>query len=243
MSRSNTSIYRDVPRVNPALLACLQGLTVADLHDVLLPTMNRAGLLSRSIHPLSAGLRVCGPAVTAFCEPGDGLMSHCGLFLARAGDVLVISNGGLVDGAVWGGNLSLDAKVLGLAGVIIDGAVRDVAYIRDLQLPLWASAIAVSPTGKAGRGFVNMPLSCGGRMVNPGDIIVADDDGIVVLPPEQIESIGAQARTKLQNEVDLRHRINRGERLFDTQNFSKLLQDQGIEIRDGHWQPGDGDAS
>jgi 4-hydroxy-4-methyl-2-oxoglutarate aldolase len=236
MTIENATIYRDIPRTHADSLARLHGLSVADLHDALPPTARSAGLLDQSIRPITPGLRSCGRAITAFCAPGDSLMTHCALYLARPGDVLIISNGGVPNGALWGGNVSFDAKAFGLAGAVVDGPVRDVAFNRELQYPLWASSVSVSRAEKKGHGYVNLPVSCGGRIVNPGDIVVADDDGVLVFSPEHIEVIVDQVRSRSRDEAEMHRRISAGERLFDTQNFAQLLKDKGIAIQDGDWR-------
>jgi len=235
MKEEQSKVYRDIPRVAPDLVACLRDLTVADLHDALSPVARGAGLLSARMRPIAPALRAYGQAVTAFCTPGDSLMAHCALYLARPGDVLVLSNGGVPYGALWGGHMAFDAQAFGLAGCIVDGPVRDVAYLRELQYPVWASSISVSRTEKWGRGTVNMPVPCGDCVVNPGDIVVADDDGVLVFGPEKIETLVSKVCNRLRSESDIRRQIKAGRRLFETQKFADLLETRGIAIEDGHW--------
>jgi len=237
MKDESVRVYRDIPRAAPDLMASLRELTVADLHDALSPAARAAGLLNPGMRPIVSGMRAYGQAVTAFCTPGDSLMAHCALYLARAGDVLVLSNGGVATGALWGGYVALDAKTSGLAATIVDGPVRDVASCRELQYPVWASSISVSRAEKLGRGYVNLPVPCGGCLVNPGDIVVADDDGVLVFGPQTLEPLLSAVRGTLRRQSPLRGRIMKGERLFETQNFGALLETHGIVIQDGHWAP------
>ena len=236
MTSRTPTVYREIPRIAPDLLASLAGLTVSDLHDALPPTVRSAALLGPALRPITPGLRVHGQAVTAFCAPGDSLMTHCALYLARPGDVLVIGNGGVPSGALWGGNVAFDAKAHGIAGAIVDAPVRDVAFIRKLQHPAWASAISASRAEKRGLGTVNLPVACGGTLVHPGDIVVADDDGVLIFAPEHLAVAVDKVRARIRDETAMRRRIEAGERLFDTQGFGKLLADAGIEIHAGLWR-------
>jgi 4-hydroxy-4-methyl-2-oxoglutarate aldolase len=236
MIEDGSKVYRDVPRVDPDLIARLRELTVADLHEALPAAARDAGLLSPRVRAIVPGIRTYGQAVTAYCTPGDSLMAHCALYVARPGDVLVLSNGGVPTGAMWGGHMAFDAQTFGLAGSVIDGPVRDVADLRELRYPVWASSTSVSRAEKLGAGYVNMPVSCGSCVINPGDIVVADDDGVLVFGPENIEPLVGEVRSRLRRRSNIRPQIKEGQRLFDTQKFGDLLETHGIAIQDGHWR-------
>jgi 4-hydroxy-4-methyl-2-oxoglutarate aldolase len=215
----------------------LRGLTVADLSDALSGAGHPPRLLGQSLWSLTSGARICGQAVTAFCAKGDGLMSHCALFLAHPGDVLVLADGGSGDAALFGGNMAIDARALGVAGIIVDGPVRDVSRMRALKLPLWARSTSPRRGAKKGEGSVNMPLSCAGALVNPGDIIVADDDGILALAPFHIDEIVHAVQRKLVEESALARRIEQGERIFRIAGLDKLLEQMRVSIEPTHWIP------
>ena len=236
MSSENVKIYRDIARVEADLVAQLLGLAVADLYDAFWPAVEAVGLIERTLQPITPGLRAHGQAITAFCSPGDSLMSHCALYLARPGDIVVVCNGGVPNGALWGGNMALDAKKLGIAGVVVDGPVRDVAFIRELGVPTWASSISVSKAEKIGRGSVNLPVRCGAVTVNPGDIVVADDDGVLAFSPNHIQRVVAEVRKRLQDEHPMRRRIQDGERVFDIVGLQEVLDSHDIEVHDGNWK-------
>jgi len=233
--REKAMVYRDIPRVDAKRIASLQGLTVADLHDALPPAARAAGLLDQSMRAMTPGLRVVGQAVTAFCAPNDSLMTHCALYLAQRGDVLVISNGGVRFGALWGGNVAFDAQAAGLGGAVVEAPVRDLGFIRELKFPVWANSVSVTRSEKNGAGCVNRPISCGGCVINPGDIVVADDDGVLCFSPVHIEALVDQVSKRVRLESELREKLSAGVRLFETQNFGALLQQKGIEIKDGCW--------
>lgn len=238
---TSVTIYRDIPRVSAGLIASLKGVGVADLHDVLPTSARDSGLVHHAIRPIAPGQQIAGQAVTAFCAMGDGLMSQCALYLSRPGDVLVLSSGGMSNSAVWGGNMALDAKLFGVAGVVVDGAVRDVATIREIQYPTWTRFTSPARPEKSGQGAVNVPISCGGVIVNPGDVVVADDDGILVIPPALVAAAVRTARQNLSAEADMQRKVRSGQRIFEVVKFDELLVSKGIEIRDGIWNGGDGD--
>lgn len=229
------TIYRDIPRTDPTLVGRLKGLTVASLADALSGAGHEPRLLGQSLWTLTSGARICGQAVTAFCAKGDGLMSHCALFLAHPGDVLVLGDGGSGDAALFGGNMALDARALGVAGVIVDGPVRDVSLMRKLKLPLWARSTSPRRGAKKAEGSVNTPLSCAGAMVNPGDIIVADDDGVLAIAPFQIDEILPAVERKLTEESALTRRIEQGERVFRIAELDQLLDQLQVSIEPTHW--------
>jgi 4-hydroxy-4-methyl-2-oxoglutarate aldolase len=230
------TIYREIPRVAEGLLDSIRGFSVADLNDALPPPAHDASLLPRSLQPLIPGALICGQAVTAYSASGDGLISHCALYLARRGDVLVIASDDC-SRAVWGGAVSFDAKTLGLAGVVVYGAVRDVAAIREMGLPTWMRSASASRAEKKGQGCINTPISCGSTVIHPGDIVVADDDGVMAFSPSHIGALVDQARRKRDSEHAMRKRVEDGERLFEVARFDELLASNGIEIKDGCWTP------
>jgi 4-hydroxy-4-methyl-2-oxoglutarate aldolase len=220
-----TLLYRDILR--------------ADIADALPPAVRSAGLLRPELRPLLVERRIFGPAVTAYCAPGDSVMSHCALYFSKPGDVLVISNGGVPEGAIWGGTMAVEAKRVGVAGVMVDGPVRDVETFRALPLPVWASAVSASRAEKRGRGYVNQPVSCGGCVVNPGDIVVADDDGILAFAPRYLESIVAATRQRKTKDAALLEKMKAGERIYDIIGIGSVLQAAGADIREGIWRSGE----
>lgn len=236
MSAQPATIYREIPRVPGELLESVRGLSVADLNDALSPPARDAGLLPRSLQPLVPGMRICGQAITAYSASGDGLISHCALYLARPGDVLVIASGGS-SSAVWGGAVAFDAKTLGLSGAVVYGAVRDVGAIREMRFPTWMLLASASRSEKKGQGCINTPIPCGNTTINPGDIVVADDDGVLAFSPLHIKAVVDQAKRKRDSESAMRKRIEAGERLFKVAGLDELLVANGIEIKDGCWTP------
>lgn len=168
-----------------------------------------------SIKPIRPGLRTCGQAVTVKTHLGDNLMLHRALALAERGQVLVADTGMCTEAASWGDMMSVQAVVNGLAGLVLNGSVRDVAEFRRIGFPVFAAGVSMKGLTKGAIGSLNQPVCCGGATVRPGDIIVVDDDGVVVIPPERAEETAERARQRDEREREMIRRIRSGERLFD----------------------------
>lgn len=150
--------------------------------------VDRAQILSAEIRPLWEGAQVNGPAYTVRCAPGDNLMLHAAIHRAPAGSVLVV-DGGDASHAIAGGNVCAVAHRRGIAGLVIDGAIRDVREIRDLGFPVFARAVVPKPGLKAVVLPLQQPVKCGGVLVHPGDFIAADEEGIVAVPADRVETV------------------------------------------------------
>jgi 4-hydroxy-4-methyl-2-oxoglutarate aldolase len=232
---ATSHVYAEIPRVDPALLARLKDISVADLHDALDVDWRLRTLMAPQMRALVPGVHFVGQAVTAFCPAGDNLMMHAGLFLARPGDVLVVSNGGIPLGALWGDNAGLQARNKGIAAVVVDGPIRDTDALRRMQFPVWSTHVSVSTPSKDKLGSVNVPIQCGGVLVNPGDIVVGDGDGVLVLPPAIIPVIAKRAGERAAKDAKLRAAIEAGGTLFETLAFDKSLEALGGTIQQRSW--------
>jgi 4-hydroxy-4-methyl-2-oxoglutarate aldolase len=231
MSHENL-IYRDIVRIDPSLLDAIRGMSVADICDILPAPVSASALMHRSIRAITPGLKTCGQAITGFAANGDGLIPHIALYVAQAGDVLVLSNGPQETGsALCGGNGGLDATAKGVAGAVCDGPVRDVAALREMGFPTWGKSVTAAHGGKDGVGWVNKPVSCGGVIVQPGDIVVADDDGVIAFSPGYAEFVVKEVGLVQERDAMVRKRIANGERLFEMANFGEK-----VEIQDGAWR-------
>ncbi len=167
--------------------------------------IGRGAALDTRVRSLSHGMKIVGPALTVKTAPTDNLMIHKALTLAKPGDVLIIDGGGDISWALMGFLMMSAAIKLQLAGVIIDGAVRDVEEIRNSGFPVFSTAISPNGPFKEGPGEINFPIQCAGQLVNPGDIVVADDDGVVIIPQEiadetipKIEAIIAREEKRIE---------------------------------------------
>ena len=194
-------IRRDFDRVSPDVVAKASQYAASILADV----AGRRGAMHGRIAPLSPTMRLCGPAFTIEVRPGDNLMIHAAINMAKPGDVLVIDGKADQMCALMGSIMLNACKKVGIAGVVIDAAVRDTEELRELGLPVYA--VGASPNGptKGVSGRINWPISCGGIAVYPGDLIVGDADGITVIEREKAESLLDLAAKKVADE---RARIN-----------------------------------
>ncbi len=173
--------------------------------------MNRGQAMAARIKPLAAGMRLTGQARTVAVMVGDNGALHRAIGLARPGEILVVDAHAHVDTAIWGGIMTRAAVARGLGGLVIDGAVRDSAEIRELGFPCFASAVVPAGPHKGFGGVLDAPLSCGGCAVQPGDIIVGDDDGVAVVPLAGSAPLLKAARAKMAQEREILAAIERGE--------------------------------
>jgi 4-hydroxy-4-methyl-2-oxoglutarate aldolase len=227
-------IYNRIPETDPALIARAAGFGIADLHEALGAVAGRMCLTTPKMKPIGPGMRVCGPAVTAFNYPGDNLMIHAALNLAQAGQVLVFTNGGSAQGALWGDVACGFAKKKGVAGAVVDGAVRDTDALRELEFPVWSTAVSVEHPEKRGPGAVNVPVVIDGVLVEPGDIVCADADGVLVIPRSLLAYAVEGAERRAASEVSIRTRIAAGELPLDILGLRAAVD--GVEQRDCTWE-------
>lgn len=197
MSHPTPDVIRDIERINPELVARAAQYPSSILADV----AGRRGALSSRIAPLAPTMRLAGPAVTIDVRPGDNLMIHAAMAIAKPGDVLVIDGKGDESCALMGEIMVSQCMAAGIAGVIVYGAVRDTEAIRALGFPMYA--IGANPNGptKLVPGRVNWPVSVGGVTVQPGDLVVADGDGVVVVEPSKVPAVLELAKKKLSDET------------------------------------------
>lgn len=228
-------IYSRIPRPDPALVARAAQFGIADLHEGLGEIAGRMCLMSAAMLPIAPGQKVCGPAVTAWNFPGDNLAIHAALYVAEAGDVLVLTNGGGTQGALWGDVACAFAVKKGLAGTVVHGAMRDVDAIRELGYPVWTTGVSVEHPKKRGPAAVNVPIVADNVLVEPGDLIVGDSDGVLVIPQALLELAVTNAEARAAKEAEFRRRIAEGEVLFDILGMRKIVDDLGIAIKDCSW--------
>lgn len=191
--------------------------------------MSKSGAM-RGIQPMYTPIQRCiGPAITVNAPTGDSLMIRKAMTIAQPGDIIVIDGGGAINPGLWGGNRSAMVAARGIAGVIIDGAARDIGESQELGLPLFARAVCPLASAAVGAGELNFPISCGGMVVNPGDIVVADAEGIVVIPKDDAEDVYAAWQKILGREAEWREKSAAGKE-FGGDDVNDLLQAIGTEI-------------
>lgn len=178
------------------------------------------GAMDPGIHAMWPGARACGPAFTVRCHPGDNLPIHRSLEFVSAGDVLVVQVSGML-GGYWGGILTTAAQIKGVAGLVIDGGVRDSEEIERLQFPVFARGTGVFRTVKHELGELNVPLMIGGVLVDPGDVILADGDGVMSIAQPRVTEVLEASRQREATERDYYERIKKGELTMDIYGFKR----------------------
>jgi 4-hydroxy-4-methyl-2-oxoglutarate aldolase len=220
-------VYNQINRPKQEFIEKFKALGVATVHEA----MTKDTLMDPGIRPISSGQTIAGPAVTALNSPGDNLAMHVALSLTQEGDVLVPTFlGSNSYNAIWGELATCSAVGRKLAGVIADGAVRDIAAIRKLGFPVWGRTIFPRRSTKNDVGGVNIPVVCGGILVNPGDIIIADDDGVVVVPQDEAEEILVRAQKKAEMENSLKDSLLKGSSPFELFGMKTILEQKNIKV-------------
>lgn len=224
-------VVRKVPRVDPGTVAGLAQAGVATVHEA-----GGTALLDPGIRPIQEGRVVAGTAVTVACAPGDNIMVHAAVEVIEPGDILVVATTSPSTHGMFGELLATSVMARGCVGVVIDAGVRDVADLRRMGLPVWSRAIHAAGTAKASAGSVNVPVTCGGATVAPGDVVVADDDGVAIVRRERAVEVLEAARQRLEREEKVRARLAAGELGVDLYGFRERLEGMGIRWID-HQEP------
>jgi RraA family protein len=213
MSQSTPpDVIRDIERIDPELVARAAQYPSSILADV----AGRRGALSSRIAPLAPSMRLAGPALTIEVRPGDNLMIHAAMALAKPGDVLIIDGKGDESCALMGEIMVSQCMALGIAGVVVYGAVRDTEAIRELGFPMYATGANPNGPNKLAPGRINWPVSVGGVTVNPGDLVVADADGVTIVEPGKVPAVLEAAKKKLADETARIEGIRNGSQLRPT---------------------------
>jgi 4-hydroxy-4-methyl-2-oxoglutarate aldolase len=220
-----TVVVVDPPRADHAEVAALGGLGVATVHEAI----GRQGLLDRRLRPVAAGSSLAGTAVTALCWPGDNLMIHVAVEQCRPGDVLVVTTTSECHDGMFGELLATSLRARGVLGLVIEAGVRDVASLTAMGFPVWSTAICAQGTAKDTPGAVNVPVIAGGARVRPGDAIVADDDGVLVVPRAGVTAALTAGRARMAAEEQTRAALAAGELGLDRYRLRPLLDRLGIE--------------
>ncbi|HEY4371767.1 MAG TPA: RraA family protein [Burkholderiales bacterium] len=227
-------VYLDLPRFDAALLARALKAPVSDLHEVVGPELRGAATMSERMRPLALGIRMAGNALTVQPGAGDNLMMHRALKMAQRGDVLVIAAGGVL-AAQWGTLAALYAERIGLAGVVVDGSIRDVDELAHMRYPVWATAISPMHPDKQAAGSINVPVRCDGVTVNPGDLVVGDGDGVIVVPRARAEQAVAAVEHRVAEEALAARRIAAGETLWEVHDLGAAYARLGLAEQAGRW--------
>ncbi len=228
MSNVGFRIFTKINRPSKELVEGFRGLPVANIAD----EMNRFSCVDARIKPIN-GTPLIGPAFTVKTRTADNLLLHKALTLAQPGDVIVVDAQGDLTNSVTGEIMMREARKKGIAGVVIDGAVRDYDALKEMDLAVYAAGVTPKGPYKDGPGEINVPVSCGGMVVNPGDIVVGDGDGIVIISPKDAPVILEKAKAKFRKEQAIFKAIEEGTR--DKSWVDKELKARGCEIIDAYY--------
>ncbi len=212
-----TTTRRDIDRVSAAVVAAARALPTATLHEA----GGKIGALPSIIKPIAAAFRCCGPALTVHSPGGDNLWLHRALDIAQAGDVLVVHVSGAYDHGYWGEIMTTMAKARRLAGLVIDGCVRDGVLLEQIGFPVFARGLCIRGTAKdyGAIGWVNAPVLVGDITVSAGDLVVADADGVVVVPRLSAAEVVAQSQQRERDEAAILKRLEAGESTMQVYGF------------------------
>jgi 4-hydroxy-4-methyl-2-oxoglutarate aldolase len=217
-------VVREISRPDPAVTAGLREAGVATVHEA----AGRTGLMAPEVRPIQAGARIAGPAVTVSSHPGDNLMIHAAVEMVTPGDVLVVSTTSHSTDAMVGELIATSLAHRGCVGAIIDAGVRDVAELRAMGFPVWSRAIHAQGTVKASAGSVNVTVCCAGQIVQPGDVVVADDDGVCVVDRGQAAAVLAASQDRLTREAHTREALQAGALGLDLNSLRPVLEQHGV---------------
>jgi 4-hydroxy-4-methyl-2-oxoglutarate aldolase len=222
------TIVRNIKRADADVIRTLGQLGVATVHEA----QGRSGLLHPYMRPIYPTARMAGRALTISCQAGDNLMIHAAIELCTPGDVLVVTTTSESTDGMFGELLAVSARAHGVVGLLIDAGIRDVADLTTIEFPVWAKAIHAQGTVKATAGSVNVPVVCAGAAINPGDVIVADVDGVVVVPRDMAAEVARLGNDRVAKEEKARERLRKGELGLDFYGLRAKLTELGVRYVD-----------
>ncbi len=229
MSVVKPTVVRRVPRAQAEVVCRLGELGVATVHEA----QGRTGLLRPYMRPIYPAAKMAGTAVTVSCQPGDNLMIHAAMEVCRAGDVLVVTTTSESTDGMFGELLAVSARAHGVVGLVIDAGVRDVADLTAMNFPVWSKAIHAQGTVKATAGSVNVPVVCAGAAIRPGDVVIGDVDGVVVVSRERASDVVRLGEERVAKEQKTRERLRNGELGVDFYGLRAKLAELGVQYVDG----------
>ena len=217
-------VVTGIPAIPTETITRYEKLSVATVHEA----QGRVGLLNPEIRPVKAGLKLVGRAVTVFATPGDNVMIHVAMEQCEPGDVMVVGVNSRSDCGYFGDLLATLMQARGIAGLVIDSGVRDLADLRQMNIPVFSRCISAQGTVKETLGDVNVPIVCGGQVINPSDLIIGDDDGVVVVRRHELDSVAQHSEAREDKESAIRAKYRGGTLGLDMNNMRQRLLDMGL---------------
>ena len=216
-------VYKEIERPSKAIVEGFRSISAATAHEA----SGKKGALTSAIKPVAAGMKLCGPALTVLCRGKDNLMLHKAIAVAQPGDVLVVATEDKAEAGFWGEIMTVSAQANGIAGLVIDNCVRDAEDIIASGFPVFSRGLSIRGTVKASLGLINHPTVCGEYLVYPGDLVLGDDDGVVIIALEQAEEVLENSIARMKDEAqEIEEDISKG--VLTVHFFKDLLDELGL---------------
>ena len=222
---SSKHVISSIERVSKDLAESIRALTTATIHEA----YGGKGAVPHYIKPIRAGMKLCGPVIPVKTRPGDNLIVHKAIYVAEPGDVLLVDTSSFVEAGFWGGIMTEAAQQRGITGLVTDGAVRDTDEIAEMGFPVFSQGISIKGTTKTCLGTINHSITFEGVMVQPGDLIVGDSDGVVLVARKDVPEVLEKAREREEKEKQISSELRQGKTTLNLYGFTKLLEREGLK--------------